>query len=569
MQKEKQRAALRIVLTYTLVASLWIVFSDRLLGLIFVGAKDLVLYSMVKGLAFVLVTSLLLYTLVRRELLHLQEAEQALLDSREALQASQERLERILETVPSGIVIVRRDEKIGYANSSAEEILGLTWQDLSRRTYNDPGWKIMDLEGRPIQDDELPFRQVMRTGESVFGIEQGIELPSGLRRILRINAAPLRDATGTQVGIVASLHDVTAEKENEAALREGEERYRRQAERLAALREVDGAINANLPLPVILELLLQKILEQLPIIAASVARYRGPGVLEVLAERGFQQVFSGDPMLTLPDGQETPPYRRSQVERNGEFFEETMCIPLVSKGHLEGMLEVFYHQSLWPSLEAMNFLETMAGLASIAIDHATLYRGLERSNRELTSAYDATLQGWAKALELRDQETEGHSRRVTELTLRLAAAMGISDAELVHVRRGALLHDIGKLGVPDSILLKPGTLSEEERQVIQRHPDDAYRMLSSIPYLAPALDIPHFHHERWDGSGYPRGLQGEAIPLAARIFALVDVWDALSSDRPYRPAWPEEKIWAYVQAERGRMFDPQVVDMFVEMMTPV
>jgi len=193
---------------------------------------------------------------------------------------------------------------------------------------------------------------------------------------------------------------------------------------------------------------------------------------------------------------------------------------------------------------------------------------LERRQAEenLAEAYDTTLEGWAKALELRDKETEGHSRRVTETTLVVARAMQFNEAELIHIRRGAILHDIGKMGIPDDILRKNGPLTAEERLIVEKHPQTAYDLLKPISHLEKAVMIPYCHHEKWDGSGYPRGLKGEEIPLEARIFAVVDIWDALSSDRPYRKAWPQEKVAAYVVAESGKHFDPQVVDAFLRMM---
>jgi putative nucleotidyltransferase with HDIG domain len=175
------------------------------------------------------------------------------------------------------------------------------------------------------------------------------------------------------------------------------------------------------------------------------------------------------------------------------------------------------------------------------------------------------LEGWSNALDLRDKETEGHTLRVTELTLQVAQSLGVSEEQLVHIRRGALLHDIGKMGVPDSILLKPGALTEEEWVIMRKHPVYAYELLSPIKYLEPALDIPHYHHEKWDGSGYPRGLKEDQIPFAARIFAIIDVWDAVRSDRPYRPAWPEEKAIDYIRSQSGKHFDPKILDAFLTM----
>jgi putative nucleotidyltransferase with HDIG domain len=199
----------------------------------------------------------------------------------------------------------------------------------------------------------------------------------------------------------------------------------------------------------------------------------------------------------------------------------------------------------------------------LALANARLYQSLQRSHEELEASYDATLEGWSLAMEMRDDETKGHALRVSTLSVELAGRMGMSAAELVHVRRGALLHDIGKMAVPDAILHKPGPLTPEEWQVMRRHPAYGRDFLRKIAYLAPALDIPYCHHERWDGTGYPRGLRGEQIPLAARVFAVVDAFDALTSDRPYRAAWSEERTLDYIEAHAGRHFDSGVVEAFV------
>lgn len=187
---------------------------------------------------------------------------------------------------------------------------------------------------------------------------------------------------------------------------------------------------------------------------------------------------------------------------------------------------------------------------------------LREANAQLLKAYEATIEGLSHALDLRDRETEGHSRRVTEVTIKLAQALNFGDEEILHIRRGALLHDIGKIGIPDSILHKPASLSEEEWIIMRKHPQFAYDMLSPIEYLRPALDIPYSHHERWDGTGYPRGLKGEEIPMSARLFAIADVWDALTSNRPYRAAWTGEQALAYIREQSGKHFDPRVVDLF-------
>ncbi len=196
----------------------------------------------------------------------------------------------------------------------------------------------------------------------------------------------------------------------------------------------------------------------------------------------------------------------------------------------------------------------------------TMVANLNHSQRQLIRSYDETLEGWAKALELRDKETEGHSERVTDLTVRLAQAMGIQGEALVNIRRGALLHDIGKMGTPDAILNKNGPLDEEERRIIEKHPQHAYDMLRLIEYLQPALEIPYCHHEKWDGTGYPRKLKGEEIPISARIFAVMDVFDALSNDRPYRKAWAFPEVFKYLRDQSGSHFDPRVVEAFIRLM---
>ena len=190
---------------------------------------------------------------------------------------------------------------------------------------------------------------------------------------------------------------------------------------------------------------------------------------------------------------------------------------------------------------------------------------LQNAKNELEIGYEATLEGWVRALDMRHKETKGHTQRVTDMTLHLAKWYGIPPNSLVFFKRGALLHDIGKMAIPDAILLKPGPLTEEEQEIMRKHTRYAYEFLSPIAYLAPSLDIPHYHHEKWDGTGYPHGLKGEKIPLAARIFSIVDVWDALSSDRPYRDAWSEEMILSYFQEQSGEHFDPHILDIFMEM----
>ena len=239
-------------------------------------------------------------------------------------------------------------------------------------------------------------------------------------------------------------------------------------------------------------------------------------------------------------------------------------VPLIAQDQVIGFLWMGRNKEIADS--EVRLLAATADIAANAIHRATLHERTQKYALDLTHAYDTTLEGWAHALELRDQETEGHARRVVQMTVDLARAIGIGEDLLEHVRRGALLHDIGKMGIPDSVLLKPGTLNDREWEIMHRHPEYAYQFLEPIEYLRPVLDIPYCHHEKWDGSGYPRGLKGEEIPMAARLFAIVDVWDALRSDRPYRQAWTVEKTHKHILDQSGLHFDPEVVLTFLKML---
>ncbi|TAK14473.1 MAG: PAS domain S-box protein [Anaerolineae bacterium] len=353
-------------------------------------------------------------------------------------------------------------------------------------------------------------------------------------------------------------------------------------EQLRAMQAVDVAILSSLDLRLTLNILIKQVTTQLAVDAASVLLLNtGLGVLEVVAHSGlrhFDSMFSvrlgeGWAGRIALDRQAQSHQSGPQPEENprlaalwrAEGFAAYYGLPLVARGQVLGVLELFHRRPLPLDREWLSFLEGLSGQAAIAIDNAQLFQDLQQSNQQLAIAYDATIEGWSRALDLRDKETEGHSLRVTDLTLRLAHEMGMDPKSLTHIRRGALLHDIGKMGIPDAILLKPGPLTEEEWVIMRRHPDFAYEMLAPIRYLQSALDIPYCHHEKWDGTGYPRGLRGEAIPLAARIFAVVDVWDALTSERAYRPAWSRELALAHIGDQSGRHFDPQVVEVFLKL----
>ncbi len=354
-------------------------------------------------------------------------------------------------------------------------------------------------------------------------------------------------------------------------------------QQLAALRAIDTAISASTDLRVTLDILLTHALSQLNMDAGAVLNFEPSSqTLLFSAARGFRTSALQHTQLALGKGYAGTAARERRIiivpdlnqAMNGlghapllpyEDFTSYVAVPLITKGALQGVLELFSRTPFQSDPDWLDFCSAIAAQAALTIDNAKLVTNLERSNQDLKLAYDSTIEGWSRALDLRDHETEGHTQRVTELTVRLARALGMSEEELIHLKRGALLHDIGKMGIPDSILLKPGELTHQEWDTMRRHPQLAYEMLAPIPYLNRALEIPYSHHEHWDGSGYPRGLKGEEIPFGARIFAVVDTWDALRSDRPYRQAWMEIQVRAYLQDQAGKAFDPRVVQAFLQM----
>lgn len=390
-----------------------------------------------------------------------------------------------------------------------------------------------------------------------------------------------RPLASDDLQILRAIGEMAANSIYRATLHEETARH---LQRLTSLREVDKAITSSLDLRVTLSVLVDEVTAQLSMDAADVFLVNPTTrSLEFAASHGFRKPperstrlpgkgYAYRAMLerrivSIPNLLEDREYTTRTLSL-GEGFVAYFAVPLVAKGQVKGVLEVYNRSVFYPNPDWLDFLETMAGQAAIAIDNAELFENLQRSNINLSLAYDSTIEGWSRALDLRDRETEGHTQRVTELTLRLGTVVGMRDDNLLYLRWGALLHDIGKMGIPDSILLKPGPLTDDEWVTIRKHPDYAYDLLYPIEFLRPALDIPYCHHEQWNGSGYPRGLKGTQIPLAARLFAIVDVYDALASDRPYRAAWERERVIQYIQEQSGVKFDPDLVKVFLSILNP-
>ncbi len=458
-----------------------------------------------------------------------------------------------------------------------------------------------DLTGETIPSGEGLNGEILATGQPRVSTEAlsdpRLFRPAGGGAISAAAGAPLM-AQGQITGVlcVGSLypltdHDVhmliTIAEMTASAIHRGalyEETIRR-VEQLEALKTIDRVISASFDLRLTLNVMLEPVATQLHADAVAVLLL-DPNMqtLDYAAGRGFRtraitgaHVRMGEDLAgrVALERRIVQAYEPAQFRARSQFaafwasegFAAYCGVPLMSKGRAIGVLEIYHRSPFRPDSDWISFLDALAGQAAIAIDNGQLFENLTHANIELGLAYESTIEGWSRAMDIRDKETEGHTLRVTETTVRLARAMNMSDVELVHLRRGALLHDIGKMGVPDSILLKPDKLTDDEWVIMRSHPQLAYDMLAPINYLRPALDIPYCHHEKWDGTGYPRGLKGEQIPQAARIFAVVDVWDALRADRPYRAAWPEEKVLDHIRALAGTHFEPRAAELFIQVVS--
>ncbi len=431
-----------------------------------------------------------------------------------------------------------------------------------------------DLSEDLSVDERLPEAIRRRIPRKRASLAVAIRMANSPIGTFTVDAEAPRKIGPDDVRLLSTLCEIAGIAIHRTSLREQTER---RLQHLTALSEIDRVIASSFDLHISLPPLLSQVTRQLRVDAADILLHNpGSQRLEFFAGYGFRFRYIEETRMAMGEGYpglaalERRTIHVADLRKHSAEFVRKMLlaeeefvtyfgIPLIAKAQVTGVLEIFSRVSLHPDAEWLEYLKALARQAALAIDNVTLFEGLQRSNAELGHAYDATIEGWSHALDLRDKETEGHTQRVADTTVRLCRSFGFSEAELVQIRRGALLHDIGKMGVPDSILLKPGPLTEEEWAVMRKHPSFAYEMLSPIRYLRPALDIPRYHHEKWDGSGYPHGLRGEQIPLVARVFAVVDVWDALTSDRPYRAAWPAERVREHVRALSGSHFDPEVV----------
>ncbi len=471
----------------------------------------------------------------------------------------------MIQTSPVAILLLNHEGRVQQWNPAAEQLLG--WSESEALEQPPPG---------ALDTDQDVLRELVDCalrGELFTNVEVRRRKKDGSFIDIMVSAAPVRDAYGAVSHVVTLLSDITARKQAE------ESATRRLAE-LEAINRISTALRVAQTLDEMLPCFLDETLTICNAEAGAIWLYDNERncLLESFSRGWFAEiaddspnegiagyVFSSNDIYISPDFS-IDDHTHESVRARIPAGQGGACIPIRALDAIIGVLFVAVKRPREIQPAEVRLLTSLAEIAGNAIQRMRLHEEVVRYAADLESAYDSTIEGWSRALDLRDKETEGHTLRVTEMTLRLARAAGMTEDQLIHVRRGVLLHDIGKMGVPDAILLKPDKLTEDEWKVMRQHPQLAYEMLASIDYLRPALDVPYCHHEKWDGSGYPRGLKGEQIPLAARLFAVVDVWDALRSDRPYRKAWSDDKVYEYIKSLAGTHFDPKAVELFFNVM---
>ncbi|MGA9396929.1 MAG: HD domain-containing phosphohydrolase, partial [Anaerolineaceae bacterium] len=483
------------------------------------------------------------------------------------LRESERRFREFLETVNMAALVLDNEGRVEFINDYLLNLTGSSRDEVVGDSFFD----------RFLEQDDMfidTYLAGIKNGRIPLHFESSILTSSGLKRLITWNNTILRNSEGIVTGIASIGEDITEFRKNE-------DRAKIQIQRVSALHAIDVVISSSFDARIVFSVIVDQIMNQMGVDAVRILTYDpGDQILTYTADRGFNNSDQMMGNLSLGESHSGRailerqmirfPESDSDVKTLPRIFEQEGFVvgystPMTVKGQVKGVIEVYNRSRLETDSSWMEFFETLAGQAAIALENNEMFDRLERTLADLTAAYDSTLEGWVRALDLRDKETIGHTQRVAMMVIRFALELGVSGDDLVNIRRGALLHDIGKMGIPDYILNKAGPLTDEERQIIERHPQYAYELLQPIHYLRLSLDIPYAHHERWDGTGYPRGLKGEEIPLAARIFSVVDVWDALGSTRTYREKWDQKKMVDYLEEQSGKKFDPSIVKVFIDL----
>jgi PAS domain S-box-containing protein len=485
----------------------------------------------------------------------------------QTLQESETRFSTVFHASPASIAIASlKDNRLVDVNAAWEKTTGYSRAEAIGHTS-------LDLNLWVNPGDRQQLVEKLRQHNTTQNLEFQSRHKSGAISDLLMSAEFID--LGGEPCLLTMTQDITSRKRAEAQVK-------RQVEYLNALRAIDTVITSSFNLRISLDFILKQAATVLAVDAADILLFNPfDRSLEFAAGYGLRLPVQQRPRLRMGQGyagKVALDQRRfiiHNISLAGADLKQShlpanenivfYCgLPLIAKGQVKGVLEIMHRSPIHPDEDWKNFLEMLASQAAIAIDSLELFEKIQRLNSDLVLAYVTTLEGIGSALDYRQHESEGHTQRVTEMALSLAQTLGITENDQVSVRRGALLHDVGMLTIPESIFLKPDDLSEEERSLVRQHTHFAHTWLSQAAYLRSSLDIPTCHHEQWDGNGYPRQLVGENIPMAARLFAIVHMWDVLQSERPYRKAWPREKVIQYLWQQSGVLFDPTVVKAFFD-----
>ena len=580
---------IKITSIYVIIAGTWILFSDQILSWLITNQETYIRAQTVKGWFFVLVTAIILYRTILHEFRRHWEYEREL----EIIAVFSKNIRGILDPQLLSYKIINHIRDLFQA-----EIVFFGESEPQNKSIK---FSSLDTEGDPVTQyvpvNSPLIKQIFEDVKTVSSLEENhpLEIPGFMidsnlqyaitplvareKVIGMIGFAKKGELISSDVHLLQAVAEISSQAFYAADLLQDNAT---QIQRLSTFRKIDDSILTHFSTQDLIEILLKEFTNNLDTDAASVTVYDNETQrLEFYSESGLENnderyleeacayAKDHDSILVIQNTKSGIDSQRAFPVHHPIHDHALIgyaMAPLRNMGQLMGIVEVFSRKEINWDREKIQFFEALVKQTAIAIDKVNMVVNLKKSNIELIKSYEETLEGWSRAMDVRDHETENHTQRVTSLTIKMGERLGLSDEQLIQMRRGALLHDIGKLGVPDNILLKKGKLTDEEWEIMRQHPATAAELIKPIAFLAPAITIPYFHHEKWDGSGYPQGLSAGEIPIEARIFSIVDVWDALSSDRPYRKALSHFEVANYIFSQSGSHFDPQLVSTFLDLL---